>query len=167
MAVIFDKLAGGINRVISSASASSKAAVEKARINSEISNLEKECKQLIQLMGNKVCDLFIENNSQLGDSITIDADTNNFLSEISKRRELVTRHREQLERIEEELRMASSAPKSGSNIVFSCGHENAIGAKFCVICGNPQDDSNNMTSCSCGHANEGDAKFCVGCGNKL
>ncbi|HHW47069.1 MAG TPA: zinc-ribbon domain-containing protein [Clostridiaceae bacterium] len=128
MADIFDKLKSGLNKGVASVSAGSKALIEKAKINSRIKTLEDEKKQLSELLGAKVYNLFMEKREVSVEEIE------GFCNEITKRNEQIKEQQQRLEELEAELNQVMGNTKVGSPIC-KCGNENPPGAKFCSKCG--------------------------------
>ena len=83
MADIFDKLKSGLNKGVASVSTGSKVLIEKTKISSRIKTLEDEKKQLAELLGAKVYNLFIE-----GREIS-PSEIEGFCTEITKRNEQI------------------------------------------------------------------------------
>ena len=88
MPSFLEKVTEGINKGVATVGANSKAMMEKARINTVISNLENEQKQLTQLLGQRVYELFNANNN-----ISADDGIANFVVEIAKRLNLLPNKR--------------------------------------------------------------------------
>ena len=133
MSDFFNKLAGGINKGVATVGANSKAMMEKSKVKAVITNLENERKQLTQLLGQKIYDM----QTQTGE-ITVDESINSFISEITKRQELIKEQNEEMARIEAELNLVTSGtrqPGAQGSVPCTCGHLNAEGAKFCAGCG--------------------------------
>lgn len=133
MADIFDKMVAGINKGVATVGVGSKAMVEKAKVNSIINNLEKEKKQLAELLGIKVYDLRAQ------DADITAEDVEGFVSEIGKRNQLIEEQKQQLRRIELETSMVTGAQQqyAAGPSACKCGHANVQGAKFCAGCGSP------------------------------
>jgi len=132
MAGFFDKVTDGISKGVASVGATSKGMMEKAKIKSVIGNLEAEQKNLMQLLGQKVYELYKEN-----DAVSADEGIVNFVAEIDKRLELIEAQKEQLKRIEEEVAMVTkgTVQVSQGGDACQCGHVNGAQAKFCANCG--------------------------------
>ena len=133
MADFFGKIAGGLSKGVANVSANSKAMMEKARVNSVISNLEGEIGNLQKLLGAKVYSMHTS-----GSEVTVTDEMANFFTEITKRHEMIAERQEELKRIEEELSLVTggSAKSTGAaGATCSCGSTNVEGAKFCASCG--------------------------------
>lgn len=125
MADIFDKMISSVSKGISSASEQSKLLIEKAKINTAISDLEKEKRQLAELLGLKVYNMIIEG------SFTIE-EVESFCGEITKRNSLIEEQQRNLQAIETSRGHAGA---SGAGTVCGCGAYNPAGARFCSKCG--------------------------------
>jgi len=169
MADFFGKLSDGINKGIAKVGANSKALMEKAKIKTVIDKAENERKQLTQLLGTKIHDMYKTNGE-----IVLDDGMKNIFAEIDKREEVIAQQQEQLKKIEEELRLVAggTAPIEGG-ITCTCGHINARDTKFCAKCGSQQQapppapaaEVQQGVTCACGHINSEDTKFCANCGS--
>jgi len=133
MADFFDKLAGGISKGVASVGVSSKAMMDKAKINTIIGNLDNEYKQLAQSLGVKVYEMY-----KATGGIEVDNGMINFVTEMDKRLESIVEQREQLKRIDEEVSLVTGGakPVSQGGTACSCGQIGPESAKFCVKCGN-------------------------------
>jgi hypothetical protein len=131
---IFNKISGSVNKGIATVGTTSKAMMEKARINAVIANLESQHNQLSGLFGKKIYEMYKSRGE-----IAADKSITDFIAEIDKRLELISQYKEQLILIEEEVNMVKGG---GVNTVFengrvcACGHANPEEAKFCGKCGN-------------------------------
>lgn len=117
MADIFDKMVAGISKGVASVGTSSKAMIEKAKINSIIRNLEQEKKQLAELLGMKVYTAFIEDREIVREEIE------SFCNELTKRERLIAEQKEQLAKIEMEVRMVTGESRSYTTTCI-CGNVN-------------------------------------------
>jgi hypothetical protein len=129
MADIFDKIAGGINRGVTLVGANSKALVEKAKINNAIKNLKNEKKQLAEILGMKIYEIYTS-----GGEIAKE-DIESVAGEITKRIELVAAQEEKLKQLDVELSAAGRSREYSP--VCECGTTNPSGSKFCSGCGKP------------------------------
>lgn len=127
MADIFDKMLDGINKGVNSVAAGSKTVIEKAKINSAISNLEHEKKELSAFIGEKVYSLYKEGKLQ---------DTEEFGSlceQIDQKNNAIAVKRQELAKLEAP---APAAPAQAGVVYCSqCGSQNAAASKFCAKCG--------------------------------
>lgn len=127
MADIFDKLKDSLNRGVASVSTGSKTIIEKAKINSRIKTLEEEKKQLAELLGIKVYNLFME-----GDIPRTEID--GFCEEITQRILQIDEQKKKLDLLEAEMSQVVGNVKVGP-ATCKCGHVNAEGSRFCARCG--------------------------------
>jgi len=150
MSNFFNKVAGGINKGVNTVSANSKAVMEKTKVKGVITNLENERRQYIQALGQMVYDL----HAQTGQISATDEITG-YLTEITKRLEMMQQQNEELARIDAELAAATNTanpaaapqaqvpvppaptPPVAAGTVCTCGQQNPGGAKFCAGCGSP------------------------------
>lgn len=128
MADIFDKMISGVSKGLSTASEQSKLLIEKAKINTAISDLEKEKKQLAELLGVKVYNMFMEDNFTK-------EEVESFCNEITKRNGLIEEQQRNLQALEMSRGQASMAGVQGTGSICGCGTLNPPGAKFCSKCG--------------------------------
>jgi len=129
MADIFDKLKSGLNKGVASVSTGSKTLIEKAKINSRIKTLEDEKKQLEELLGARVYNLFTEMEGDIPRNELV-----GFCEEITKRIELINEQKQRLKELDEEMNQVIGNTRIGP-AVCKCGHVNPEGAKFCARCG--------------------------------
>lgn len=129
MADIFDKLKSGLNKGVASVSTGSKTLIEKAKISSRIKTLEDEKKQLAELLGARVYNLYMEVEGDIPRG-----ELDGFCEEITKRIELINEQKKKLEELEAEMNQVVGNTKIGPTIC-KCGHVNPDGAKFCARCG--------------------------------
>ncbi|HHV98557.1 MAG TPA: hypothetical protein GXX36_03125 [Clostridiaceae bacterium] len=129
MADIFDKLKSGLNKGVASVSTGSKTLIEKAKINSRIKTLEDEKKQLEELLGARVYNLYMEMEGDIPRSELV-----GFCEEITKRTELINEQKQRLKELDEEMNQVIGNTRIGPP-VCKCGHVNPEGARFCARCG--------------------------------
>ncbi len=133
MADFFDKMKDSINKSVATVSTGSKTMVEKTKINAVIKNLENEKKQLAEILGNKIHKFCLENAE--GD-IPRD-EVISICNEIISRDEQIEVQKKKIEELDAEMnQVMGTSSGSGITITCSCGHPNAVGAKFCAKCGN-------------------------------
>ena len=142
MGGFFKKVTDGISKGVDVVGANSKAMAAKSKVKGNISSLEGEGRQLMQLLGQKIFAMY----QQTGE-ISIDEGVANFLKEIQGRADLIAQQQEELVRIDDEL-AAATAATAASNI-------------------NPNQNQQPTGVCTCGHNNHQGAKFCSGCGAQL
>ena len=176
MAEIFNKLANTLNKGVATVGASSKAAMDKSKINSAISNLEKEKADLTYKLGEQTYNLYKQTST-----INVTEDIQGLIDNIDKRIALIKEKENELAAIEKELLLitkgtAVEAPADA--FICSCSHPNNKDAKFCAKCGSNLTEqketkaaatstSDDTITCSCEHKNPATAKFCSGCGTSL
>ena len=135
MAGWLDGVVGGIAKGVDSAKEGSKLFVEKAKINTQIQDVEKEKNQLIMNMGNLVYNLQSSGEISIEQCVGIC--------------ESITQLNQQIAGLREQLK-ALEAPKpqyyGGQNVqqpviengvTCQCGFVNKENAKFCAKCGQP------------------------------
>ena len=127
MADIFDKIAGGLSKGVASINTNSKAMVEKTKIKAEIHNLDKERKNLAELLGMQVYERYT-----MSGEVVDDEAMSNFIMEIYTRLDKISSHQAEIKRIDEETK-AVNAEMSAK--FCKCGKPAIEGAKFCGYCG--------------------------------
>ena len=133
MAGIFDKVVDGLNKGVATVSANSKAMVEKTQVKTVIKHLEAERKELADLLGMKIYQTYIDAGEMIADESVA-----NFIVEIGKRLDSITKQEAELKRIEDELSLITGTKTNSkeSESLCSCGQTVTLGARFCVKCGN-------------------------------
>ena len=140
MAGFLDKVKDGLSKGVATAGAHSKAVLEKTKINTVISNLEKERLQIEQMLGKEIYEMYNANGA-------IEANVNvvNLIAEIYKRTKSIEQQFEQLWRVDEELRMVTGGGgqgvPGGGPYCGACGCQNVPEALFCAGCGGKMDES--------------------------
>ncbi len=127
MAGFLDKVVGGINKGVTAVSEGSKTLVEKATINTQLQELDKEKKALMQNLGMLVYNLMLNGEIQI-------EQCNGMCAEIHVCDQKISELSAQLQSLE--------APKaayaqSAGGAVCACGAVNQPGARFCSKCGSP------------------------------
>lgn len=127
MADFFDKMLVGINKGVNSVSEGSKNMMEKAKINTSISDAEKDKKRIAEQLGALVYDLH-QNGEVLPEAVLTLCD------QITERNNQIAALRQKLSAME----AAKETPTvvGGGNFCPSCGAAVREGAKFCAKCGN-------------------------------
>ncbi|MCD7777867.1 MAG: hypothetical protein LUH47_05115 [Clostridiales bacterium] len=133
----FDRVVVGINKGVNTVSESSKFIIEKAKLNSQIQEVESENDKLIYNIGKTVCSLYTSNEIQLEQCSGI-------FEAINKNKEKIEDLKNQIILIEKQkeasLRAAAPMPETAAvpsdGTVCSCGFTNKPGANFCAKCGN-------------------------------
>lgn len=138
MAGFLDKVVVGINKGVNSVSEGSKLIVERANINTQIKETEKQKNILLQNMGALVYNL------QVSGEIEIPHCTG-MCSEITTLDQNILALQKQLQALETSKTPAPAtytqtiAPAEAipNGITCECGFINKEGAKFCAKCGKP------------------------------
>lgn len=128
MADFFDKVLVGINKGVSSVSEGSKNMMEKAKINTSISDAEKEKKRIAEQLGIIVYDLH-QNGEVLPEAVLA------FCDQITEINNQIATLRQKLTAMEMPKETPTSAPAAGG-FCPNCGSPVREGAKFCGKCGN-------------------------------
>ena len=128
MANIFDKMIVGINQGISSVSESSKNLVEKAKINTQLQDIERERNLLLQNIGTLVYNL------QLSGELTVEK-CSGMCFEVQRYNEQIAALQGQLKALEKSAQPAPAGAAPADGIRCSCGFVNKPDARFCAKCG--------------------------------
>lgn len=133
MAGFFDKVVVGINKGVNTVSEGSKMIVEKANINTQIREIEKEKSNLLRDMGTLVYNL------QTGGEISV-AQCEGLCSEIAARENQIAALTARLAELETPKKpmpygQAPAAESDATGVPCACGAVNREGAKFCATCG--------------------------------
>lgn len=134
MANFFDKVVVGFNQGINSVSESSKIFMEKAKLNTQIQDVEREKTSLLQNIG-----LLIYNLQESGE-LTVEQ-CSGMCSEIKKADEQIAFLKKQIQELEMQKGQAASYNQGFTNqpaengIRCECGNINKSSAKFCAKCG--------------------------------
>lgn len=131
MADFFTKVKDGLNKGVATVSTGSKTMIEKTKVNSIIKSLEDEKKQLSEILGNKVYDIYMS----LGEGDISRDEIMSICNEISTRIEQIKEQKARIEELDAEMNQVMGASVSATTGICSCGHQNAPGAKFCAKCG--------------------------------
>lgn len=136
MAGFFDKVVVGLNKGVNSVSEGSKLIVEKANLNTQIKNIEKEKNILLQNMGTLVYNL------HMSGEISVEQ-CSGMCSEVAAMDHKIMEMQQQLQTFEAQKVQAPqyaqtmtppSAPVE-DGVPCGCGFVNKPGAKFCAQCG--------------------------------
>ncbi len=134
MAGFFDKVVEGLNRGVSTVSEGSKLIVEKANLNTQIKDTEREKNRLLQNMGTLVYNL------QTSGEISIEQCVG-MCSEVTAKDRKIIELQEQLHALETakvqtvQYTTQTVAPTEVNGVTCECGFVNKEGAKFCAKCG--------------------------------
>lgn len=131
MAGFFDKVVMGINKGVNTVSEGSKLIAEKAKLNLQLQDAEKEKAKLFQNIGMLVYNL------QKNEEIHIEQ-AEAMLGEVDAVIEKADGIRAKLKALDAEKEQANTATAVPlqDGVVCSCGYTNGSDAKFCAKCGN-------------------------------
>ncbi len=125
---IFDKVVVGLNKGVNTVSEGSKFIVEKARINTEIQNAEREKNSLFLDMGKLVY--------QLQESGEIHLEKCDPLCvQIGEKERQMENLRLQLQALEAQKSQQGQVNIPPNGIQCTCGYVNSEGSRFCAKCG--------------------------------
>lgn len=131
MANFFDKLVVGVNKGVSSVSEGSKVLVERAKLNTQLQEVEKKKSSLMGNLGLLVYNLYKSGQ------VTIDQCAGVY-GEIDKCAEEIEGLQKAINELSQEKAVNVQAAADDPNgKVCSCGKVNKLGAKFCAGCGSP------------------------------
>ena len=136
MANFFDKVVVGLNQGINSVSESSKVFMEKAKLNTQIQDIEREKNSLLQNIG------LLIYNLQVSGELTVEQ-CSGMCDEIKTADEQIAMLKKQIQTIEMQKGQTTSYNQGFTNqsiengIRCECGNINKSGAKFCAKCGQP------------------------------
>ena len=122
MADLFDKMLVGINKGVTSVSEGSKNLMEKAKINTAISDAEKEKNKIAQQLGIQAYNLYLNGTA-------LPVELRNFCLEITDKNETIQALQKKLAELD------NKEPSAGGS-VCACGFVCRPGAHFCPKCGN-------------------------------
>ncbi len=142
MAGIFDKVAAGINRGVNTVSEGAKTMNEKARLNNELRDFEREKDRLLQSLGAQVYGMYSAGEIQTEQCHPICEQ----ISICSKRINDVQRQIQDIENTKNQPKFQQTYQNvyqsvqleaQPGGVTCSCGYTNKPGAKFCAKCGSP------------------------------
>ena len=125
MAGFLDKVVVGLNKGVNAVSEGSKLIVEKATLNTQIQNAEKEKGKLLQNLGTLVYNLISNGEIELEQCSGLYDQIAGYNREISE-------FQQQLQALETAKTQQTQQP---DGVQCQCGHMNKAGAKFCSKCG--------------------------------
>lgn len=134
MAGFLDKVVVSLNKGVNAVREGLKCFVEKATINSEIQDAEKEKNKLLLNMGELVFNLMTSENIKL-------EQCNGMYSEITSYNEKITELKQKLQTLDSakvqqpQYSQSETQAVSIDGIQCQCGRINKEGAKFCSKCG--------------------------------
>ena len=139
MAGMFDNFIGGITKGINSVSEGSKFVLNKAQLNSQISDIEKDVNKLLLNLGTLVYNL------QMNGEINIEQCTD-LCNQVTNAKNAISNIQQQINNMEVQRAQNNApynyapteqpAPISGG-VTCQCGCVNRPEAKFCAKCGQP------------------------------
>lgn len=181
MANFFEKMVAGIDKGVTSMKDGSKTLVDKARLNTQIQEIQKNKKTMFTNLGELVYNLQVSGVIDIEQCRGMCNEVTSFDAQI-----------EQLQKQVEELEMRKVAPTytapatvAGGVACPNCSTVNEPGAKFCAGCGSPIPEApvaveepvitqapveaapSGFTCPNCETINEPGAKFCAGCGSNI
>lgn len=136
MAGFLDKVVVGLNKGVNAVSEGSKLLVEKATLNSQIQDAEKEKNKLLQNMGTLVFNLISNGEIQL-------EQCNGMCTEIASYNQKIVELQQQLQALDAarvqqtQYVPTETQPTQPGGVQCQCGCINKEGAKFCSKCGQP------------------------------
>ncbi len=164
MANIFDKMVVGINKGVNTVSEGSKMLVEKAKLNTQIQDYEKERARLYQDIGTFIYNL------QTSGEINI-PQCNDMCDEVTVLGKKIEDLQLKIQELDSSrIQSSYSVPPEDGIACSSCGCVNTRDSKFCAGCGKPlsiPDAGAESIVCTCGRMNKSGMKFCVNCGKPL
>ena len=135
MAGFFDKVVVGLNKGVNTVSEGSKLIVEKANLNTQIKDTEREKNRLLQNMGTLVYNLHANGEIEIEQCIGM-------CTEISAMDQKIMALQQQLQALEmpktQPTQYSQTAAPSApivNGVHCQCGFVNKEGAKFCAKCG--------------------------------
>lgn len=135
MAGFFDKVVEGLNKGVSTVSEGSKLIVEKANLNTQIKDVEREKGRLLQNMGTLIYNLHASGEIKIEQCIGM-------CNEVSAMDQKIVALQQQLQALEvpktQSVQYAQTIIPSepvANGVTCECGFVNKEGAKFCAKCG--------------------------------
>ena len=135
MAGFFDKVVEGLNKGVSTVSEGSKLIVEKANLNTQIKDIEREKGRLLQNMGTLIYNLHASGEIKIEQCIGM-------CNEVSAMDQKIVALQQQLQALEvpktQPVQYAQTIIPSepvANGVTCECGFVNKEGAKFCAKCG--------------------------------
>lgn len=135
MTGFFDKVVDGLNKGVSTVSEGSKLLVEKANLNTQIRDVEKEKFRLLQNLGTLVYNLHASGEINIEQCVGM-------CSEVSLMDQKILALQQQLQALEIPKTQTAQYTQTiippepvGNGVVCECGFVNKEGAKFCAKCG--------------------------------
>ena len=138
MAGFFDKVVDGLNKGVSTVSEGSKLLVEKANLNTQIRDVEKEKGRLLQNMGTLIYNLHASGEIEIEQCVGM-------CNEVSAMDQKIIALQQQLQALD----VAKTQSVQYAQTII------------------PSDSTANIVTCECGFANKEGAKFCAKCGKQI
>lgn len=139
MAGIFDKVVVGLTKGVDTVSENSKILVEKARLNTQIEEMDKKKAQLIQNLG------YLVYNMQARGEVQIEQ-CEGICKEITSLNKQMEAFQDQIQSLEQtrtqtvqqqEEQQQEEQQETFDGVTCECGFTNKAIAKFCSKCGKP------------------------------
>lgn len=137
MAGIFDKMVVGINKSVNSVSEGSKTIVEKAKLKTQIQELEEEKRTLLNNMGGLVYNLQSEGHIHIEQCEGICREISNLNQNISNCQRQLELYDNMRNQPQQHIYQPNDNAAYGGGIRCTCGYMNKDGARFCANCGKP------------------------------
>lgn len=135
MAGFFDKVVEGLNKGVSTVSEGSKLLMEKANLNTQIKDVERDKNRLLQNMGTLVYNLHASGEIKIEQCVGM-------CSEVTAMDQKIIALQQQLQALEvpktQPMQYAQTVAPSetvANGAACECGFVNNVGAKFCAKCG--------------------------------
>jgi len=135
MAGFFDKVVEGLNKGVSTVSEGSKLLMEKANLNTQIKDVERDKNRLLQNMGTLVYNLHASGEIKIEQCVGM-------CSEVTAMDQKIIALQQQLQALEvpktQPMQYAQTVVPSetvANGATCECGFVNNEGAKFCAKCG--------------------------------
>lgn len=135
MAGFFDKVVEGLNKGVSTVSEGSKLLMEKANLNTQIKDVERDKNRLLQNMGTLVYNLHASGEIKIEQCVGM-------CSEVTAMDQKIIALQQQLQALEvpktQPIQYAQTVVPSetvANGATCECGFVNNEGAKFCAKCG--------------------------------
>lgn len=135
MAGFFDKVVEGLNKGVSTVSEGSKLLMEKANLNTQIKDVERDKNRLLQNMGTLVYNLHASGEIKIEQCVGM-------CGEVTAMDQKIIALQQQLQALEvpktQPVQYAQTVVPSepvANGVTCECGFVNKEGAKFCAKCG--------------------------------
>ncbi len=178
MAGIFDKVVGELQKGVNSVSESSKFYVEKARLNTQIQNIEKERKQRIEGLGIMVynmhsnggidieqCGKACEEIDQMG--LKINEIQGQLIALENERAQQIELARQQAEAARQQAEFARQQAEATRQAEFARQQAEATRQAEAAQSSGAAAPPADGIKCACGYVNRAGSKFCANCGKPV